>query len=84
MREGLAVKINAPTLLEKELLIRAKRKEYGFIALSSATEPWMHIEKKYELTRKCLEIIAKFKFSVLCLTKSTLILRDLDLLGEID
>ena len=84
MREGLAVKINAPTLLEKELLIRAKRKEYGFIALSSATEPWMHIEKKYELTRKCLKVIAKFKFPVHCLTKSTLILRDLDLLEEID
>jgi DNA repair photolyase len=84
IKEGLAVKINAPTLLEKELLMRAKRKEYGFIALSSATEPWMHIEKKYELTRKCLEIIVKFKFPVHCLTKSALILRDLDLLGEID
>ena len=59
---------------------RATRKEYGFIALSSATEPWMHTEKKYGLTKKCLEIIAKFGFPVHCLTKSTLILRDLDLL----
>ena len=84
MRQGLAVKINAPVLLEKELLRRAKRKEYGFIALSSATEPWMHIERKYELTRKCLKIIAKFRFPVHCLTKSTLVLRDLDLLKEID
>ena len=84
MNQSLAAKINAPTLLEKELLKRAKRKEYGFIALSSATEPWMHIEEKYKLTRKCLEIIAKFKFPIHCLTKSTLILRDLDLLKEID
>jgi DNA repair photolyase len=84
VKDGLAVKINAPSLLERELLRRAKRKEYGFIALSSATEPWMRIEEKYELTRKCLEVIAKFKFPVHCLTKSTLILRDLDLLEEID
>ena len=48
MNQSLAAKINAPTLLEKELYKRAKRKEYGFIALSSATEPWMHIEEKYK------------------------------------
>ncbi len=84
MKQGLAAKINAPLLLEKELLNRAKGKEYGFIALSSATEPWMHAEKKYKLTRKCLEIIARFRFPVHCLTKSTLILRDLDLLEKID
>ena len=84
MRQGLAAKVNAPALLEKELLRRAKRKEYGFIALSSATEPWMRIEEEYKLTRKCLEVIVRFKFPVYCLTKSTLILRDLDLLKEID
>ncbi len=82
--KGLAAKVNAPTLLEKELLKRAKRKEYGFIALSSATEPWMYIEERYGLTRRCLEVIARFGFPVHCLTKSTLILRDSDLLEEID
>jgi len=84
MKQGLAVKINAPALLERELLRRVKRKEYGFIALSSATEPWMRIEEEYGVTRKCLEIIAKLRFPVHCLTKSTLILKDLDLLKEID
>ena len=84
MKQGLAAKVNAPALLEKELLRRAKRKEYGFIALSSATEPWMRVEEEYKLTRKCLEVIVRFKFPVHCLTKSTLILRDLDLLKEID
>jgi len=58
--------------------------EYGFIAISSATEPWMYIEKKYRITRRCLDIIVKYRFPVHCLTKSTLILRDLDLLHEID
>jgi len=84
MSKRLAVKINAPTVLEKELQRRARRKEYGFIALSSATEPWMYVEKRYEITRRCLEVIAKFKFPVHCLTKSTLILRDLDILEEIN
>jgi len=84
MGQGLAAKINAPSLLEKELLRRARGKQYGFIALSSATEPWMHVEGKYKLTRKCLEIIRRFRFPVHCLTKSTLILRDLDLLKEMD
>ena len=44
----------------------------------------MQCEEKYKLTRKCLEIIAGFKFPVHCVTKSTLILRDLDLLKKID
>ncbi len=84
MGDDIAVKVNAPTLLRRELLRRARRGEYGFIALSSATEPWMRIEERYGLTRKCLGIIARFRFPVHCLTKSTLILRDLDLLKEID
>jgi len=71
-------------LLTKEILKRAKRREYGFITISPATEPWMHLEEKYELTRKCLRVIAKFRFPVHCLTKSTLIHKDLDLLKEID
>lgn len=84
MTQGLAAKINAPELLEKALKRRAKKHEYGFIALGSSTEPWMYIEKKYEITRKCLEVILKFRFPVHCSTKSTLISRDFDLLKSID
>ncbi|MCD6515679.1 MAG: radical SAM protein [Candidatus Odinarchaeota archaeon] len=84
MAETLSVKINAPALLERQLRARMRKKEYGFIALSSSTEAWQQIEEKYQVTRKCLEIILRFKFPVHCLTKSLLILRDLDLLREID
>ncbi len=80
----LAVKVNAPKVLGKELHRRARRGEYGFISLSSATEPWMWIEEKYEVTRRCLRVIANYRFPVHCLTKSTLILRDIDLLKEVD
>jgi len=82
---GLAIKINAPKILDRELARYARRREYGFIALSSATEPWMTgVEDRYKVTRMCLEVIMKYKFPVHCLTKSPLILRDLDLLEKIN
>jgi len=84
MAKTLSVKINAPELLEKQLSRRAKKGEYGVIALSSSTEPYMPIEEELKLTRKLLEIILEYKFPVHVLTKSKLILRDLDLLKEID
>ncbi|MDI6603236.1 MAG: radical SAM protein [Patescibacteria group bacterium] len=84
MAKTLSVKVNAPELLEKQLKRRAKKGEYGIIALSSSTEPYMPIEEKLKLTRKLLEIILRYKFPVHVLTKSKLVLRDLDLLKEID
>ncbi|MBW1972358.1 MAG: radical SAM protein [Deltaproteobacteria bacterium] len=84
MAKTLSAKVNAPQLLEKQLKRRAKKGEYGIIALSSSTEPYMQIEEKMELTRKLLEIILKYRFPVEVATKSTLVLRDLDLLKEID
>jgi len=84
MAKTFSIKINAPELLEKQLSRRAKKGEYGIIALSSSTEPYMPIEEKLKLTRKLLEIILKYKFPVEVATKSKLVLRDLDLLKEID
>ncbi len=81
---GLAVKINAAELLERQLRARAERGEYGIISLSSATEPYMEVEKELRLTRRLLEIILKYRFPVEVATKSKLVLRDLDLLREID
>jgi len=83
MQNYLAIKINAPKLLDKEISRRARSKDYGFIALASATEPWMYVEKQYEITSRCLRVIAKYRFPVHCLTKSPLILRDVDILEEI-
>lgn len=83
-REEFGIKINAPEILEKEIRIRARKREYGFIVISSSTEPYMPIEKDYKITRKLLKIIAKYRFPVNVATKSTLVLRDIDLLKEID
>ncbi len=84
MAKSLSVKINAPEILEKQLARRAKKGEYGIIALSSSTEPYPSIEKRLKLTRKLLEIILKYRFPVEVATKSKLVLRDLDILREID
>ena len=84
LETSLSVKTNAIELLDKQLTTRAKKGEYGIIALSSATDPYLNIEKKYELTREALKVILKHRFPVHMITKSDLIERDFDLLKEID
>lgn len=84
MEKKLGVKTNAPELLEKALHNKAKKGQHGIIVLSSSTDPYLQIEKETELTRQLLEIILKYKFPVHIITKSDLVLRDIDLLTQID
>jgi len=84
MEEKLAVKTNAIELLEKQLHNRAKKGQFGIIVLASATDPYLHIEKDYALTRQMLEVILKYRFPVHIITKSDLVIRDFDLLKQID
>jgi DNA repair photolyase len=84
MDEKLSVKSNALEVLEKQLKNRAKKEQYGFIVLSSATDPYLQIEKETLLTRNILELIAHYKFPVHVITKSDLVIRDLDILKRIN
>lgn len=84
LEKSLSVKTNAITLLDRQLSNRAKKNEYGFIVVSSATDPYLSIEKDYTLTRQALEVILKHRFPVHMLTKSALVERDFDLLTEIN
>lgn len=79
--EDIAVKINAPQLLEKTLAGKRKR---CMIGTGAMCDPYLHIEKELKLTRKCLEIINRYNFGVGVLTKSDLIMRDIDLLESIN
>ena len=79
--EDIEVKQNAPELLEKAL--RSKRKKC-MIGTGAMSDPYMHIEEELRLTRKCLEIIKQYGFGVAIQTKSDRILRDIDLLDEIN
>lgn len=84
LEESLSIKTNAIEVLDRQLHNRAKKGEYGVIIVSSATDPYLPIDKKHELTRQALEVILKHKFPVHILTKSNLIERDFDLLHQID
>ncbi|RHX91032.1 radical SAM protein [Leptospira yasudae] len=82
--DKLSVKENAAEVLDRQLWNRAKKNQYGIIVLSSATDPYLQTEKELGLTRELLRIILKHRFPVHILTKSDLVLRDLDLLFEIE
>ena len=84
LADSLSVKVNAIELLDKQLSRRAQKGQYGFIVVSSATDPYQKIEKEYKLTRRALEIILKYRFPVHIITKSDLVARDYDLLKSID
>jgi DNA repair photolyase len=79
--EDIEVKQNAPELLEKALASKRKKCMIGTGAMS---DPYMHCEEQLGLTRKCLEIIKRYGFGVAIQTKSDRILRDIDLLDEIN
>ena len=79
--EDIEVKQNAPELLEKAL--RSKRKKC-MIGTGAMSDPYMHIEEELRLTRKCLEVIKQYGFGVAIQTKSDRILRDIELLDEIN
>lgn len=74
------VRVNAPELLEGELRKARKRGAVGRVMLSSVTDAYQPIEEKYGLARRCLAALIGCGFPVDVLTKSPLVLRDLDLL----
>jgi DNA repair photolyase len=77
----IMVKRRAPELLRQELASPKWRPQV--IALSSATDCYQPIERRLQLTRRCLEVLAEFRNPVSITTKSHLVLRDLDLLREL-
>ena len=79
--EDIEVKQNAPELLDAAL--RSKRKK-SMIGTGSMSDPYMHCEETLGLTRRCLEVILKNGFGAAIQTKSDRILRDIDLLSEIN
>ncbi len=75
------VKANAIELLTNEL---ARKRVKGTIGTGSMNDPYMPLERKINLTGRALEVIARFGFTVHILTKSDLVLRDLDTLVKIN
>ncbi len=72
------VKKNIPTVLSKEL----RKKKPGIVAISTVTDPYQPIEKKYNLTRYCLEQLLIYNLPISIQTKSKLVTRDLDIISK--
>jgi DNA repair photolyase len=69
------VKVNAVEVLKRQL----RRAEPGSVFLSSACDGWQPVEAEWKLTRRCCELLLERGFRLHVLTKSTLVLRDLDI-----
>ena len=76
----VAVKENAPALLDEEL---SRKRKKGMVGFGSMSDPYIPEERSLQITRRCLEIISRRGFGVSLITKSDLVLRDIDLLQEI-
>ncbi len=74
------VKVNAIELLEREL---PRKRAKGLIGTGSMSDPYLPAERDYRLTRQALEVIARLRFPVHLITKSDLVLRDADVLADI-
>jgi len=70
------VKINAAELLGGEV----KKKKIGRVWISGVCDAYQPVEKKYQLTRRCLEILVEHGWPFTVQTKSPLVVRDIDLL----
>ena len=77
----IMVKRDAPELLRKEL--SNPRWKPQVLASSGVTDCYQPIEKKLEITRRCLEVLAEFRNPVIIITKNHLVTRDIDILSEL-
>src|SRR5437773_5327561 len=77
----ILVKEDAPELLRREL--NARRWQPKLLALSGVTDPYQPIERRLQITRRCLQVLAEFRNPVGVITKNHLVTRDRDVLGEL-
>lgn len=78
--EDIEVKENSLELLKGELL----KRQPSMIGTGAMTDPYVPLEKRLEYVRRALKLIHRYGFGFTCITKSDLILRDLDLLKKIN
>jgi DNA repair photolyase len=78
----IVVKTNVVDVLRAELA--SPRWQGETVAMGTATDPYQHCEGRYRLTRGVIEALADFENRLSILTKSTMILRDIDVLGRLD
>ncbi len=75
------VKDRAPELLRAELMAASWTPKH--IGLSGVTDPYQPVERAFQLTRRCLEVLAEFRNPVAVITKNHLVTRDIDVLQSL-
>jgi DNA repair photolyase len=78
--EFVDVKRNAPSILSKEL----RTKDKGNVQIGTVTDGYQPLERRFQITRMCLEQLLRHRFPVTIQTKSSLVLRDSDLITEFE
>jgi DNA repair photolyase len=76
--EFVDAKEKIPEVLAREL----RRKKKGVVGISTVTDSYQQVEKRFELTRGCLQELLYYSFPICIQTKSSLVLRDIDLIQE--
>src|ERR1700731_2764129 len=77
----IVVKEDAPELLREELMKKSWKPDV--IVISGVTDPYQPIERKLEIPRRCLSVLAEFRNPVAIITKNQLVTRDIDVLSEL-
>jgi DNA repair photolyase len=77
----ILVKEDAPELLRREL--SSPRWKPQVLAISGVTDPYQPVERRLQLTRRCLRVLAEFRNPVVIITKNHLVTRDVDVLSEL-
>jgi DNA repair photolyase len=77
--EFVDIKVNAPELLAREV----KKKPIGRVWVSGVCDPYQAAEKRHRLTVRCLEILLEHQWPVTIQTKSSLVLRDIEVLEKL-
>jgi len=79
--DEVLIKTNALSLLEDAL---PRKREIGLVGFGSMNDPYTYAEKRYNLTGRALTILAKYRFPAHIITKSDMVLKDLEVLHEIN
>lgn len=92
-RQQIFVKEDAAIRLREQLQRKLRRhrgsltelrREIRWVAIGTATDPYQHIEANRRITRACLEVLREFRIPTSITTRSPLILRDVDILQDMD
>ena len=79
--EDIEVKENSLKLLKQALL---NKKQKSMVGMGSMSDPYVPIESKLQYTREAIKLVSRYNFGFTLITKSDLVLRDLDLFEELN